>query len=223
MMKIITALCCLAIVASGYSLGGGGPSNPLIGNACTQEGMMAADDNNMCWFYKCVHNANGGLQWLPRRCAWMSKVSDFFTTGMYNPCTINLGVGSYLSSSNPCRRQNPAMVGPPSCASNTQCFNGGTAVFEANICWCVCPETWQGNFDCSLPTMKSNGLPPQSNICINGAPEQNWCDMAGGCLNGGTCFNQCQDFWCDCGEVSALSVDHIGKRCEVTSDSKSVY
>ena len=58
---------------------------------------------------------------------------------------------------------------------------------------------------------------------INGAPEQNWCDMAGGCLNGGTCFNQCQDFWCDCGEVSALSVDHIGKRCEVTSDSKSVY
>ena len=63
---------------------------------CDHEGMKAADDNNMCWYYECIHNTHG-LEWIPRRCAWMSKVSPNFVTGMFNPCTVNLMDGMYLS------------------------------------------------------------------------------------------------------------------------------
>ena len=56
---------------------------------------------------------------------------------------------------------------------------------------------------------------------VDGAPMENWCEMVGGCINGGTCYNQCDTFWCDCGELAALSTDHVGKRCE-TDSGKSV-
>ena len=62
-------------------------------------------------------------------------------------------------------------------------------------------------------------------IGVDGMPMENWCEMAGGCLNGGTCYNQCDTFWCDCGELAALSTDHVGKRCETDSgkSGKSAY
>ena len=52
---------------------------------------------------------------------------------------------------------------------------------------------------------------------VNGEPGDDWCTLAGGCVNGGTCYNQCDTFWCDCGEVNTLSADHIGKRCETAT------
>ena len=52
---------------------------------------------------------------------------------------------------------------------------------------------------------------------VNGEPGDDWCTLAGGCVNGGTCYNQCDTFWCDCGAVNALSADHIGKRCETAT------
>ena len=42
-------------------------------------------------------------------------------------------------------------------------------------------------------------------------------------MNGGSCYNQCDTFWCDCGEDAAMSVDHFGKRCELADAKKSYY
>ena len=58
---------------------------------------------------------------------------------------------------------------------------------------------------------------------IGGEPQADWCEMVGGCLNGGSCYNQCDTFWCDCGEDAAMSVDHFGKRCELADAKKSYY
>ena len=58
---------------------------------------------------------------------------------------------------------------------------------------------------------------------IGGEPQADWCEMVGGCLNGGSCYNQCDTFWCDCGEDAAMSVDHFGKRCELSDAKKSYY
>jgi len=47
---------------------------------------------------------------------------------------------------------------------------------------------------------------------VDGNPLDDWCSMAGGCVNGGTCFNQCTDFWCRCPDHE--NNDYWGKRCE---------
>ena len=49
---------------------------------------------------------------------------------------------------------------------------------------------------------------------IGGEPQADWCELAGGCLNNGVCFNQCDTFWCDCDDMLAMSQDIVGKRCE---------
>ena len=66
---------------------------------------------------------------------------------------------------NTCKRTDPAMEMEPDCFSTTVCQNGGTAVYESNICWCECTDDWQGDFDCSKPTMAVGDLPPGSDIC----------------------------------------------------------
>ena len=66
---------------------------------------------------------------------------------------------------NTCKRTDPAMDMEPDCFSTTVCQNGGTAVYESNICWCECTVDWQGDFDCSKPTMAVGDLPPGSDIC----------------------------------------------------------
>lgn len=62
----------------------------LFTATCDAEGKFAVDESNMCWYHECVLNA-AGLQWLPRRCAWMSKVSSNYVQGVSNPCTVRIG------------------------------------------------------------------------------------------------------------------------------------
>ena len=52
----------------------------------------------------------------------------------------------------------------------------------------------------------------------HGIPDQDWCALVGGCLNGGLCYNQCDGFWCECAHRE--TVDQIGKRCEQDADPK---
>ena len=66
---------------------------------------------------------------------------------------------------NTCKRTQPAATGIPDCFDNTHCENGGTPIFESNICWCECPVDWQGDSDCSKPTMPYKNLPEGSEIC----------------------------------------------------------
>ena len=66
---------------------------------------------------------------------------------------------------NQCKRTEAAMDMVPDCFANTHCENGGTAVYETNVCWCECPEDWQGDSDCSKPTMPYKNLPEGSDIC----------------------------------------------------------
>ena len=58
--------------------------------SCSAEGTFASDSGNMCWYHECILNAAGGLEWLPRRCAWMSRVSSNFVSGESNPCTVRI-------------------------------------------------------------------------------------------------------------------------------------
>lgn len=64
-----------------------------------------------------------------------------------------------------CIRTQESVDGPPDCFSDLVCENGGTATFEADKCWCICPDSWQGDFDCSKPTRDVYGLPAGSDIC----------------------------------------------------------
>ena len=73
----------------------------------------------------------------------------------------------------------------------------------------------------SYPTLTIDSL--CFTLGIGGEPQADWCEMVGGCLNGGSCYNQCDTFWCDCGEDAAMSVDHFGKRCELSDAKKSYY
>ena len=66
---------------------------------------------------------------------------------------------------NQCKRTETAMEMVPDCFADTHCENGGTAVYETNVCWCECPEDWQGDSDCSKPTMPYKNLPEGSDIC----------------------------------------------------------
>ena len=64
-------------------------------------------------------------------------------------------------------RTKASVDGAPECFENDGlvCQNGGTKTFEADKCWCLCPETWQGDYDCSKPTREVTDLPAGSNIC----------------------------------------------------------
>ena len=58
---------------------------------CDVEGKKAADAHNVCWYHQCVINSGSGyLDWIPRRCAWGTIMSDLYVEGLTNPCTINL-------------------------------------------------------------------------------------------------------------------------------------
>merc|ERR1712038_581692 len=137
-------------------------------------------------------------------------MSNKYVEGLTNPCTVNLKDADVWGF-NQCKRTETAMEMVPDCFADTHCENGGTAVYETDVCWCECPEDWQGDSDCSKPTVPYKNLPEGSDICIGGEPQADWCEMVGGCLNGGSCYNQCDTFWCDCGEDAAMSVDHFGK------------
>ena len=76
-------------------------------------------------------------------------------------------------------------------------------------------------FSFQIRTDKVTKPKPQfSSTGVGGEPGDDWCYLAGGCLNGGTCYNQCDTFLCDCGEDAAMSADHFGKRCEIAGDPK---
>jgi len=62
-------------------------------------------------------------------------------------------------------RSRPSVDGPPECFDYMECHNGGTKTFESDKCWCLCPDTWQGDFDCSKPTRDVTYLEPGSDIC----------------------------------------------------------
>ena len=47
---------------------------------------------------------------------------------------------------------------------------------------------------------------------VDGESLADFCAEVGGCLNGGTCYNRCDTFWCDCHGYSAGA--GTGKRCE---------
>jgi len=214
MTYAVVVVLGLAVIAQVCSQQAAGPSTPVAAATCDTLGKYAADTLNVCWYHQCLIDAGtGDLVWVPRRCGWGTIMSHNFVEGFTNICTINLSATA-LHTANTCVRTGAAVETPPACSSTTLCDNGGTPTFEGDICWCLCPADFQGDFDCSRPTLPVHGLPPGSDICVNGAPLDDWCSNAGGCLNGGTCFNQCDSFWCDCGEVNALSADHIGKRCE---------
>lgn len=110
---------------------------------------------------KCTKK-NLDLIWLFRLTVFCLEIentnADFlFRTSWYSLCCLTV-------TGNPCERKMAAVAGPPSCHPTT-CQNGGTPVYESNLCWCECPPSWQGDHDCSRPTMNPSGLPPSSNIC----------------------------------------------------------
>lgn len=51
-----------------------------------------------------------------------------------------------------------------------------------------------------------------------GAPDDRYCDLAGGCENGGECYDQCRGFWCDCPKDDQY--DYYGKRCELSKKKR---
>jgi len=208
-------LRCLALFMGTLAVARGlGPTNALNGAVCTREGEFAADTSNMCWYHQCVQNAARALQWIPRRCGWMTAVDENYVQALTNPCTVNLNSAT-AATGNPCERKSAPVADDEASCHPVTCLNGGTAVWEGDLCWCECAPSWRGNHDCSLPTGPTNTAPPGGDICVDGIAQQDWCAAAGYCLNGGTCHNQCSSFWCDCGEVSAMTADHIGKRCEI--------
>jgi len=207
-----TALVFSAIVAVVFSQQG--PSTPVNGftaRDCQAENQFFADGQSLCWYHRCLNSEfDNGFVLMPEACAGGSIVSEYFVTGVYNPCTVNL----HTDFGYECRRTSVPVDTAPPCvlADAGRCQNGGTLTYEAQQCWCLCPFAWQGNWDCSLPTGDPNAVTIGGNICVNGTPERDWCLMAGGCLNGGTCFNQCDSFWCDC--PNRQNQDQYGKRCE---------
>lgn len=42
----------------------------------------------------------------------------------------------------------------PSCFSELDCKNNGTARYEDKVCWCECTAEWRGATDCSKPTVE---------------------------------------------------------------------
>jgi len=64
-----------------------------------------------------------------------------------------------------CMRTRPSVDGAPDCFADLVCENGGTKTFESDKCWCLCPATWQGDFDCSKPTRDVTDYEPGSDIC----------------------------------------------------------
>ena len=49
-------------------------------------------------------------------------------------------------------------------------------------------------------------------VGVNGVPKRDWCALSGGCQNNGICYNQCDDFWCEC--PNRETFDQYGKKCE---------
>jgi len=208
-MQLLIVLSALV----GLALGIVGPSFPVRGYTavdCVQENQMFADTDNMCWFHRCVRLESGQFRLSPQACAGGSYVSDNYLSGIYNPCTNNFLVPFGWE----CERRGVANDNAPACASDgsVTCYNGGTLTYEADYCWCLCPSNWLGENDCSKPTGDLNPPNYGGNVCVFGQPKQDWCSIYGGCLNGGTCYNQCDDYWCDCPNRSTLG--QTGKRCE---------
>lgn len=189
------------------------------------------DAHNMCWFHECVQGEYG-LHPMPVRCALGSKISYNFIAGAFNPCTFNFDdvIGKNQTPSfncsfegevtdesivahtgYNCTRAQKSVDGPPPCHDDTQCENGGTPTYEADRCWCLCTSEWTSD-KCELPVQDVAYMKPGSDICVDGAPLEDWC-ASSPCLNGGECYNQCNTFWCDCPDH--FNNDYYGKRCEL--------
>ena len=87
-------------------------------------------------------------------------------TTLKNPSLIMYLLILFTDIGYECERRNPSVDGPPPCwTDGSVCYNGGTRAYESDKCWCICPESWQGHHDCSLPTRNVADFPVGSSIC----------------------------------------------------------
>jgi len=219
-MKYILVLSALLAVAAARAsrrsrfnapkFGPAGPIKEYEVDICYEEVKYVADADNLCWYWECVESISAGaleVQLLPRRCALGSRMPYVYETGRSNPCSVNFNTAIDFE----CTRAKDNVLHPdePDCLARTTCYNNGTATFEGTVCWCDCLPEWRGTFDCSLPTqevVQQNRTAMNDSDCNFGDPP---CDLVNGCDNGGTCHNQCGDFWCECPTPFTY-----GKRCE---------
>jgi len=207
------AVVLTAVIA--VTLGQQGPSSAVNGYSafdCRTGSEFFADSQSLCWFWQCNPTDTPfvyGLQ--PKACAGGTLISPNFAAGEHNPCTVNLNSDYGYECSRPAGTPVDRI---PDCATDGSvvCYNGGTLTHEADTCWCLCPSDWLGDYDCSKRTGDPNAVIRGGNICENGVPQRDWCALSGGCQNNGICYNQCDDFWCEC--PNRETFDQYGKRCE---------
>merc|ERR1712121_10039 len=211
MKQVAVILSALAAVAL-CQLGPGVPANGATGFDCQTGHELFADSQSLCWYWQCVAEDTPFVYRLtPKACAGGTLMSPYFVSGEHNPCTVNLNSQYGYECARP---PGTPVEKIPDCVSADagKCQNGGTLTYEADTCWCLCPPDWQGDYDCSKRTGDPNAIVRGGNICKNGVPLRDWCAISGGFQNSGICYNQCDDFWCECPNREIF--DQYGKRCE---------